>query len=175
MRVLIIGCGYVGLPLGEELARQGHEIHGIRRSAEGAAEISAAGIKPLVADITRAEDLQRLPGPFDWVVNCVSSNKGGVEDYREIYLNGMRNLTAWLAKSPPKKFVYTSSTSVYGQTDGSAVKESSPAEPAGETGRVLVETEKALLEAEGGARSDFAGGGDLRAGTRASVPAILEE
>ena len=46
-----------------------------------------------------------------------------------------------------KKFVYTSSTSVYGQTDGSQVKESSPTEPLAETAKILVETEKVLLAA----------------------------
>lgn len=148
MRVLIVGCGYVGLPLGKELVRLGHEVYGIRRSAEGAEEMQVAGVKPLVADVTKPAELAQLPGPFDWVVNCVSSSKGGMEEYREVYLKGTRNLMEWLAKSPPKKFVYTSSTSVYGQTDGSAVKESSPTEPASETGQVLVETEKALLEAK---------------------------
>ncbi|HZQ47196.1 MAG TPA: SDR family oxidoreductase, partial [Verrucomicrobiae bacterium] len=148
MRVLIVGCGYVGLPLGAELVRLGHEVHGVRRSAEGAVEMKAAGIRPLVADVTNPAELAQLPGPFDWVVNCLSSSKGGVEEYREVYLKGTRNLMEWLSASPPKKFVYTSSTSVYGQTDGSAVKESSPTEPASETSRVLVETEKALLEAK---------------------------
>ncbi len=149
MRVLIVGCGYVGLPLGEELVRLGHEVYGVRRSAVGAEEMTAAGIRPLVADVTKLAELAQLPGPFDWVVNCVSSSKGGVEEYREVYLQGTRNLMAWLSQSPPKKFVYTSSTSVYGQTDGSAVKESSPTEPGSETARVLVETEKALVEAKG--------------------------
>ena len=147
MRVLIVGCGYVGLPLGAELVRQGHEVYGVRRSDAGNAELTAAGIKPLVADISQPAALAQLPGPFDWVVNCVSSNKGGVEEYRQIYLQGTRNLVEWLTAAPPKKFVYTSSTSVYGQTDGSQVKESSPVEPASETGKVLVETEKVLLEA----------------------------
>src|SRR3954469_3752948 len=147
MRVLIIGCGYVGLPLGAELVRQGHEVFGVRRSAEGEAELKAAGIQPLVADITKPEELTKLPGPFDWVVNTVSSTKGGVEEYQQVYLQGTRNLIEWLAAAPPKKFVYTSSTSVYGQTDSSPVKETSPAEPASETSRVLVETEKVLLEA----------------------------
>ena len=64
-----------------------------------------------------------------------------------IYLDGTRHLLQWLAASPPEKFVYTSSTSVYGQTDGSVVKESSPSEPSVETSKVLVETEKLLLEA----------------------------
>ena len=147
MRVLILGCGYVGLPLGAELVRAGHEVFGVRRSAAGAEELVAAGIKPLVADISRAEDLAGLPGPFDWVVNTVSSSKGGVEEYRKVYLRGTRNLIEWLAAHPPVKFVYTSSTSVYGQTDGSPVKESSPTAPASETSRVLVEVEGLLLAA----------------------------
>lgn len=147
MRVLIVGCGYVGLPLGAELARQGHEVFGMRRSNTAEAELRAAHINPVIADVTKPATLANLPGPFDWVVNCVSSSRGGAEEYREVYLQGTRNLLEWLASVPPKKFVYTSSTSVYGQTDGSAVKESSPTEPAGETGRILVETEKVLQEA----------------------------
>ena len=147
MRVLIVGCGYVGLPLGVELVKQGHEVFGLRRSPEGEADIISAGLNPLVADITRPEDLAKLPGPFDWVVNTVSSSKGGEEEYRQVYLEGTRNLIEWLAPTPIKKFIYTSSTSVYGQTDGSVVKETSPTEPAGSTSRLLVETEKLLLDA----------------------------
>jgi len=147
MRVLIVGCGYVGLPLGAELVKLGHEVFGLRRSADGEAELIAAGLKPLVADITRPADLATLPGPFDWVVNTVSSSKGGEEEYRQVYLEGTRHLIEWLAATAIKKFVYTSSTSVYGQTDGSVAKESSPTEPATATSRVLVETEKLLLDA----------------------------
>jgi nucleoside-diphosphate-sugar epimerase len=87
-----------------------------------------------------------VPREFDWVVNCVAAG-GDAENYRQVYLQGTRHLIEWLAPQPPKKFVYTSSTSVYGQTDGSAVKESSPAEPLVETAKVLRETEKLLLAA----------------------------
>jgi nucleoside-diphosphate-sugar epimerase len=147
MRVLIVGCGYVGLPLGVELVRQGHEVHGLRRSAEGAEELKAAGIQPLQADITKPAELAALPGGFDWVINCVSSTRGGAEEYQQVYLRGTQNLIDWLSAAPPKKFVYTSSTSVYGQTDSSQVKETSPTEPANETSRTLVATEKLLLDA----------------------------
>lgn len=147
MRVLIVGCGYVGLPLGAELVKQGHEVLGLRRSHAGSAELSAAGLKPVIADITRPDDLAKLPGPFDWVVNTVASSKGGEEDYRKVYLHGTRNLLDCLAAAPPRKFVYTSSTSVYGQTDGSLVKEDARAEPSGATSQLLVETEKLLLDA----------------------------
>ena len=147
MKCLIVGCGYVGLPLGVELIRQGHGVCGLRRNASAEAELKAAGIKPLFADITQPDELATLPRAFDWVVNCVSSTGGDTEDYRQVYLQGSRNLIEWLAPNPPKKFIYTSSTSVYGQTDGSQVKESSPTEPVVETAKVLVETEKLLLAA----------------------------
>lgn len=145
MRVLIVGCGYVGLPLGAELVRQGHKVFGLRRSA--AEELESAGLTPLMADVTAPDTLASLPRDYDWVVNCAASGGGSVEDYRRLYLQGTRNLIEWLAPAPPQKFVYTSSTSVYGQNDGSLVKEQSPTEPQAETAMVLVETEKLLLEA----------------------------
>lgn len=146
MRVLIVGCGYVGLPLGNELARQGHEVFGLRRSALAEAELKDAGIQPLLGDVTRPETLAKLPRHFDWVVNCVAAG-GNAENYRAVYLQGTRNLLDWLAPNPPKKLVYTSSTSVYAQNDGSQVKESSPTEPVAETSKILVETENILLAA----------------------------
>ena len=158
MRALIIGCGYVGAPLGAALVRLGHEVFGLRRHAP--AELQTAGIQPLLADITRPESLLGLPCNFDWVVNCAASAGGGAEDYRQLYLEGNRNLLAWLSKSPPRKFVYTSSTSVYAQNDGSVVTEKSPAEPAEETSRILVEAEKLLLRAPAGAER-CAGEGEL--------------
>lgn len=147
MRVLIVGCGYVGIALGAELVRQGHEVFGLRRSADAVNELKEAGIQPLQADISNRAELDAIPLPFDWVVNTVSSSRGGADEYRTVYLEGTRHLVDWLSANPPKKFVYTSSTSVYGQTDGSLVKEDAPTEPASETARILVETEKLLLEA----------------------------
>lgn len=168
MRVLIVGCGYVGLPLGADLVRLGHQVFGLRRSASADAGLKAAGLTPLQADITQPATLANLPRDFDWVVNCVASGGGGVEEYRQLYFQGMRNLIAWLASGstgvPPAssannptptrrqdggapRFVYTSSTGVYGQNDGSLVDETSPTEPPSETARVLVETEQLLLKA----------------------------
>jgi nucleoside-diphosphate-sugar epimerase len=147
MRALVIGCGYVGMPLGKRLVELGHEVWGMRRTQESAAELAAFGIKPFAADITQAGGLDRLTDSFDWVVNLVSSDKGGPAEYRSVYLEGNRNLVEWARKNPVKKLVYTSSTSVYAQNDGSAVKESSPAEPATETSQILVEAEKILAAA----------------------------
>jgi len=150
MKCLVVGCGYVGLPLGIELVRLGHEVSGLRRNTSAETELKAVGIQPLFGDVTRPETLAMLPRKFDWVVNCVASSGGNAEDYRQIYLQGTRHLIEWLSPAPPNKFVYTSSTSVYGQTDGLQVKESSPTEPLAESTKILVETEKLLLAAAKG-------------------------
>lgn len=146
-RVLILGCGYVGLELGRQLAAAGHRVFGARRSAGDDDRVRAAGCLPVVADVTQPQTLSTLPGRFDWVVNTVSSSRGGLDEYRAVYLEGSVNVIRWLSGAPPEAYVYTSSTSVYGQTDGSWVDESSPAEPATDTGRILVEAEQVLLRA----------------------------
>ena len=150
MRVLIVGAGYIGLPLGVELARRGHDVSGLRRDPAAADTLKAAGLKPLLADITQPAELARLPREFDWVVNCAASGGGGANDYRRIYVDGMRNIINWLvpnARNLSPRFVYTSSTSVYGQMDGSVVDETNLTEPAAETARILLDAERILLAA----------------------------
>lgn len=114
--------------------------------------MKALGISPLFADVTQWEELKKLSPAFDWVINCAASAGGGADAYRQLYLEGNRNLLAWLAARTPEKFIYTSSTSVYAQHDGSLVTEQSPAQPEAATAGVLVETEELLLAA---ARKNF--------------------
>jgi len=144
MRALIVGCGYVGMPLGQELVKEGHEVFGMRRSASQDQELDTAGITPLHGDITKPDTLAASPCGFDWVVNCAASGGGSVEDYRRLYVEGTRNLIKWLRSSPPQRYVYTSSTSVYGQDDASWVTEADPTQPPTDTGSILVETENIL-------------------------------
>lgn len=161
VRVLIVGCGYVGMALGVELKGAGHEVFGLRRSPAAETELRSAGIHPLYGDITQPDSLTALPGRFDCVILCAAAGGGGLEAYRRVYGEGTRNLMAWLMTTPGSKFsdggrgaaaapkfIYTSSTSVYGQNDGSWVTEQSVTEPAADTGRVLLEAEQSLLNAQ---------------------------
>jgi nucleoside-diphosphate-sugar epimerase len=138
MRVLVVGCGYVGQPTAELLARAGHEVIGASRKPQ----VFDAKVTPLACDITNEADVRRLPDEVDWMVNTVSSSKGGVEDYRAIFIEGTRNL---LKRVRCKRYLFTSSTSVYAQADGSVVTEESAAEPKSETSRVLREAEEVVF------------------------------
>jgi nucleoside-diphosphate-sugar epimerase len=147
MRALVIGCGYVGTPLAKRLVELGHEVWGVRRTTQASTDLETIGVHMVAADISQAGPLDSLTGNFDWVVNLVSSDKGGPPEYRKVYIEGNRNFIEWARKQSLKKFVYTSSTSVYAQNDGSAVKESSPTEPTTETSQILLEAEKLVLSA----------------------------
>jgi nucleoside-diphosphate-sugar epimerase len=147
MRVLIVGCGYVGLPLAARLAAAGHEVWGLRRSADDDGVLKASGIHPLTADITRPETLAKPGVAWDWVVLATSSKGAGSDAYETLYLGGTANVVRWLADSPPQRWLYLSSTSVYGQADGSEVTESSPTEPSNPSSRILLQVEQLVLEA----------------------------
>jgi shikimate kinase/nucleoside-diphosphate-sugar epimerase len=157
MRVLIIGCGYVGEKTADILHEKGHQVTGVTHSAESAARLTAE--KPWqaeacdVADPAEITRLNRLLGGIEAVVHCASSGRGGAEAYAKVYVEGMRHL---LAAFPAAFPVFTSSTSVYPQTDGGVVTEASPAEPSRETGRLLREAEELTLAA-GGAVARLAG------------------
>jgi nucleoside-diphosphate-sugar epimerase len=144
MRVLIIGCGYVGTVLGAALAREGHTVSGLCRSLRRNDELRALGIKLMAADITALESLPTLRHAYDWVVYCASASGGTSQDYERVYLQGTGHVISWLSAACPSKFVYTSSTSVYGQLDGVLVDETSTAAPESATGQVLVSTERLL-------------------------------
>lgn len=150
---MIVGCGYVGLELGRQWVAQGVDVSGVRRSEAGAAELLESGIRVVVGDVTAPESMTKWGRDWDVVVNAVSSSRGGVDVYRQVYGVGTRNLVGWMREAGVGRYVHLSSTSVYGQTDGGWVTEASPADPLPETGQVLAATERWIL---GGAASGVA-------------------
>jgi nucleoside-diphosphate-sugar epimerase len=141
--VLVVGCGYVGQPLAEKLAAAGHEVWAVSRNLPQV----AARVVSVACDLTQPERVKMLPRECDVVINTASSSKGGVEEYRSVYLEGTRNLLSHLQF---QKYIWTSSTSVYAQTDGSIVTEESAAEPDSPTSRILRETEELVIGKEHG-------------------------
>ena len=137
-RVLIAGCGYVGTATADLFRSNGWEVEGWTRAK---------------VDISNRAAVEEAAAAFDLVIHCASSGGGGPEAYRRVYLEGARNL---LDKLRPRKFIFTSSTSVYAQTNGEWVDEESAAEPAHETGRILREAEE-FVRQNGGTVARLAG------------------
>lgn len=154
MKVLVAGCGYVGERVADLLHEAGHDVIGLTHSTESAQRLGKGKAYPIRAcDIGNAASLRALDTSPETVIHCASSNRGGAEVYRKVYLEGCHNLAAAF---PHARLIYTGSTSVYPQTDGSWVTEESDAAPARETSRILRETEDFVI-AHGGSVARLAG------------------
>lgn len=136
---LIIGCGYLGRRVAALWREGGQRVFAITR--KHADEIRVSGIAPIVGDVMIPRSLGSLP-KVGSVLYCVGLDRSSGASMREVYVDGLRNVLNHLP--PPERFIYVSSTSVYGQTDGAEVDEQSPTEPEEESGKVVLEAEKLL-------------------------------
>ncbi len=135
-KVLVVGAGYLGMEVLRVFREEGWEV-------EGASLGGGEGL--LACDVGDERVVGGLPDA-DLVVHCAASGRGGADAYERVYVMGCENLVrryGW------KRLVFTSSTSVYVQVEGEDVDESSEAEPDRETGRLLLEAERVVLDAGG--------------------------
>ncbi len=144
MRRLVVGCGYVGTRVAEAWRSSGDEVFAVTRSAERAETFAERGWRPIVADVTRPESLADLP-EVECVLHAVGYDRSAGPSQREVYVDGLGHLLAALPSSV-RRFVHVSSTSVYGQSDGSVVDETSPCEPQRDSGVVCRDAEQLVWQ-----------------------------
>lgn len=145
-RVVILGCGYVGLALADRL-QETHDAVGVRRSQSGIEAIEATGCRGVQADVTDPDSLAAVPDA-DVLVFAASAGGRSPEATRETYVHGQeRVLDAFCRRAdPPDRYIYTGSTGVYGDHDGAWVDEQTPIEPATPRQKTLAEAERIALE-----------------------------
>ena len=144
-RVLVVGCGKLGLPLVRKLAQAGHQVAGLKRRP---IDEPTAGFTCLRADLADPDSLKVISGPFDEVFFMVSPDGRTPVDYRRAYVTGLSNLLRRLdALKQTPHWTLVSSTSVYGQQCGEWVDEASLAEPASDTAQELRKAENLLQSA----------------------------
>ncbi|MEE4376054.1 MAG: SDR family oxidoreductase [Candidatus Competibacteraceae bacterium] len=126
--ILIAGCGDVGMTLGLDLAKAGHQVWGLRRNPSAL----PVGIHPLVADLADPASLRALPQALDYVFYTAAPDSFNEVSYQAVYQDGVHCLLTALqeAAQNPRRVFLTSSTSVYAQQQGEWVDEESPAEAA---------------------------------------------
>lgn len=136
---LIIGCGYLGSRVGALWRADGQRVLATTRSRH--AELSALGLEPVRCDVLDPESCKTLP-EVKTVLHCVGFDRRGGASMRDVYVRGLENVLAGLPK--PGRFLYVSSTSVYGQSGGEEVDEDSATEPGSDNGRIVLEAEQVL-------------------------------
>jgi nucleoside-diphosphate-sugar epimerase len=148
---LIFGGGYLGSRVAALWRAEGREVHVVTRSAQRAALWEAEGYRPHVADVTRPETLAGLPAAAT-VLFAVGFDRASGRSIGEVYAGGLANALAALGEAP-RRFIYISSTGVYGPGDGGWVDEGTPCRPDREGGRACLAAEQALAASPLGPRS----------------------
>jgi nucleoside-diphosphate-sugar epimerase len=141
MRILIAGAGWLGSAVARALTARGDQVIALRRDPNRVEALRAPGVTPLALDLTSPGAAARLP-PFDAAVACQSAGGDSAAEYRAAYVDANRTLLEAAARCGASKLVYTGSTGVFGQRDGSLVTETTPPAPASPSAEVLVEAER---------------------------------
>ena len=141
-KILIVGCGAIGSKLATEISANGHKVTGLKRTPPTISD----GWNYFLADISNASDLVGLPTDFDQIFFIVSTGQRGPENYRKIYQTGLTNLCNHFANNPiPPHWIFVSSSSVYGQSQGEWVDENSVVEPVSPSSKSIRTAEQQLL------------------------------
>jgi len=121
IRVLLIGCGDVALRTAD-LLRPKARLYGLTRRPDDIPKLRVHGIVPIVGDLDRLPTLSRLRAAPFAVLHFAPPPSEGRDDPRT------QKLIAALARarSIPQRFVYISTSGVYGDCAGARVSEMRP-------------------------------------------------
>jgi len=136
-RLLIIGCGDVGLRVLKVLAGR-WRVLALTSSPGRAGELRAAGAVPLIGNLDEPATLARLAGLADLVLHLAPPARDGEIDLRT------RRLLAALARRAPAALVYASTTGVYGDCGGDIIDETRALNPATDRAARRVDAEAQL-------------------------------
>ena len=134
-RLLIIGCGDVGLRL-LPLVRERFRVFAVTSNPQRCAQLRTAGAIPLIADLDQPASLRRLRGLAQHVVHRAPPQAAGLLDCRT------RNLSAILPDGA--RMVYVSTTGVYGDCGGALIDETRAVKPHNARARRRVDAEQVL-------------------------------
>jgi len=140
--LLIIGCGDIARRALPELLRR-YRVAALVRSHEPA--LVASGVELIEGDLDDAESLASLAGRAERIAHFAPPAGNGTVDSRT------RNLIAALAPRGrrvmlPQRFVYLSTSGVYGDCAGEWVEETRLPEPLTDRARRRLDAEQALSE-----------------------------
>lgn len=141
--ILLAGCGDLGRRVAQQLLAQGHRITALRRRPDPSALPAAPTTLNWIAADLGSDTFPALPTDISRVVYLPAPGRRDAQRYTQLYEQGLPRLLAQLPAGL-KRVVLVSSTSVYGNTGGDWVDESTPVAPDGRTSLALWRTEQWL-------------------------------
>ncbi|MEL7833667.1 SDR family oxidoreductase [Fodinibius sp. Rm-B-1B1-1] len=146
MRISILGCGWLGLPLAEQLRDQGHHIKGSTTSKNKLQILKGKKITPFLLELTPNLQCNNCDNFWDADVLVLNIPPGrgrdNVVDYHQKQIKSVINK---VNSSSISLVIFISSTSVYPETGGIVSEEDTKAGKASRpTGNALLKAERLL-------------------------------
>jgi len=138
-RVLLAGCGDLGVRVAQRLLARGDEVWALRRQPPLRDD---SGIRWLQGDLTQLETLRVLPAGITRLVYLPTPDRRDESAYRTTFVDGLRHLLEAVGGQSLQRVLLVSSSAVYGEHGGDWVDESTPPAPPGFNGKVLLEAEQ---------------------------------
>ena len=126
-RILIIGCGDVGMRVARQLAPR-VQLLALTSSAERVPALRVAGIRPLTGNLDQPATLRRLAGLATRVVHLAPPPTENLPDWRRDPRT-LALLRALRLRSLPLSMVYGSTSGVYGDCQGEWAPETRAVNP----------------------------------------------
>jgi nucleoside-diphosphate-sugar epimerase len=137
-RLLIVGCGDVGLGIVARLKRR-FRVFATTSSPQRCGALRQAGAVPIVVDLD-AQAVARLAGLASRLICLVPPPPRGTSDARAARL-------LQILRRPPQQLVYVSTTGVYGDRQGLWTYETTPPAPITERARRRIDAERRMRAA----------------------------
>lgn len=140
-RVLLAGCGDLGLRVARQLLARGDRVWALRRTPPAG---ETQGIQWLRGDLCQPESLRNLPAGITRLVYLPTPDRRDEAAYRATFVDGLRHLLQALEAQALRRVLFVSSTAVYGAHGDDRVDENTAPAPPGFNGQVLLEAERWL-------------------------------
>lgn len=146
MKISILGCGWLGLPLGESLAKL-HSVKGSVTHPEKFASLQDKGVTPFCIDLNAHDDnvLHEFLNGCDVLIISIPPKATVKSDLN--YPERIKRLIPYIAALGVKNVLFTSSISVYGEDESlPIVDETSQPHPQTDSGKQVLQAERLLQE-----------------------------
>lgn len=146
MKISVLGCGWLGLPLAERLRDEGHDIKGSTTSKNKLQVLKGKRIAPFLLKLTPELQCNDCDNFWDADILVLNIPPGRTSDnVEEFHLKQIQAVINQLNNSSIKFVVFISSTSVYPENGGIVSEEDTiKGEASRASGNALLEAEKML-------------------------------
>jgi nucleoside-diphosphate-sugar epimerase len=137
-QLFIAGCGYTGQRVALAARQQGWQVTAQLRDEAKCSPLAQAGCTIVLANLDRLDEIPPLALAGQTLLYSVPPQGGGSIDLRtRTFLKALER-----DQQTPERIIYLSATSVYGNTDGALVNETSPAQPTAAMGKRRLDAEQ---------------------------------